>query len=75
MTEKEKQQYDKKLLKKEVNKFMKKLKELEPKLKAVYVTDIKLCIQEKKTVINIEDIEKQKLIVDERSFADKIMGL
>ena len=75
MTEKEKQQYDKKLLKKEVNKFMKKLKELEPKLKAVYVTDVKLCIQEKKTVINIEDIEKQKLIVDERSFADKIMGL
>lgn len=75
MTEKEKQQYDKKLLKKEVNKFMKKLKELEPKLKAVYVTDVKLCIQEKKTVINIEDIEKQKLIVDERSFADKIMGI
>jgi hypothetical protein len=75
MTETEKQQYDKKLLSKEVKKFMKKLKELEPKLKAVYVTDVKLCIQEKKTVINIEDIEKQKLIVDERSFADKIMSI
>jgi hypothetical protein len=75
MTEKEKQQYDKKLLAKEVKKFMKKLKDLEPQLKAVYVTDVKLCIAEKKTIINIEDIEKAKLITDERSFKDKIMSI
>lgn len=72
MTEKEEQQYDKKLINKEVKRFMKRLQDLNPKLKAVMVTDINLKIEEKKKIFKPEQPE---IIVDKRSFADKIMGL
>lgn len=72
MTDKEQQQYDKKLIDKEVKRFMKRLKELNPKLKAVMVTDINLKIEEKKKVFK-ED--KSEIIVDNRSFAEKILSL
>lgn len=47
MTETEKQIHDKKLIDKAVKKFKKTLKDLDPQLLSVTVTDIKLCIQEK----------------------------
>lgn len=72
MTDKEQQQYDKKLIDKEVKRFMKRLNELNPKLKAVMVTDINLKIEEKKKVFK-ED--KPEIIVDNRSFAEKILSL
>lgn len=74
MTDIEKQNHDKKLINKEVKKFMKRLKELEPLLKAIRVTDVNLKIEEKPiTVITPESI--QKIITDNRSFSDKIMSL
>ncbi len=72
MTEKEEQLYDKKLIQKEVKRFMKRLTELNPKLKAVIVTDINLKIEEKKKVSK-ED--KPEIITDKRSFAERIMSL
>jgi hypothetical protein len=81
MTEKEKQLHDRKLIEKETKRFMKRLKDLNPLLKSVMVTDINLKIEEKKKVFNAEDFmekplaEKPELIVDKRSFKDKIMGL
>lgn len=75
MTDKEKQEHDKKLINKEVKRFMKRLKDLNPLLKAVMVTDINLKIEEKKKVFSIEELQKQELIVDKRSVADKIMSI
>lgn len=72
MTPKEQQEYDKKLINKEVKKFMKRLKDLNPQLKSVMVTDINLKIEEK---VKIFKTEEKKIITDNRSFADKIMGL
>lgn len=72
MTEKEEQEYDKKLINKEVKRFMKRLTELNPKLKAVMVTDINLKIEEKKKVFKEE---KPEIIVDKRSFAERIMSI
>lgn len=72
MTEKEQQLKDKKLIDKEVKRFMKRLQQLNPLLKSVMVTDINLKIEEKKKIF---EPEKPELIVDKRSFADKIMGI
>jgi len=71
MTPKEEQEYDRNLLAKEVKKFKKKLDSLP--LKSVLVTDIHLKIEEKKRVIELTD--SKELIVDKRSFADKIMSI
>lgn len=64
MTEAQQQLADKKLIDKEVKKFMKRLTNLNPSLKSVMVTDVNLKIE-----------EKIKIFKDERTFAEKIMGI
>ena len=73
MTPKEEQEYDKKLISKEVKKFMKRLKDLNPLLKSVMVTDINLKIEEKKKVFKLD--EKKEIIADKRSFAERILSI
>lgn len=73
MTPKEEQEYDKKLINKEVKKFMKRLKDLNPLLKSVMVTDINLKIEEKKKVFKLD--EKKEIIADNRSFAERILSI
>lgn len=70
MTEKEEQLYDRNLLAKEVKKFKKRLDSLP--LKSVNVVDIHLKIEEKKKVFKEE---KPEIIVDKRSFAERIMSI
>lgn len=70
MTEKEEQLYDRNLLAKEVKKFKKRLDSLP--LKSVNVIDIHLKIEEKKKVFKEE---KPEIIVDKRSFAERIMSI
>ncbi len=72
MTPKEQQEYDKKLINKEVKKFMKRLKDLNPQLKSVMVTDINLKIEEK---VKVFKPEEKKIITDNRSFVEKIMSI